>query len=71
MWNKFPYCFHDITEALGDRELNYKNLESGMAQFGVSMNFLWIYKVLAIIFLLKIYLIILFSDFIMSWTAPQ
>ena len=40
MVNKFLYCFHDITEALGDRELNYKNLESGMAQFGVSMNFL-------------------------------
>jgi hypothetical protein len=28
--NKFLYCFHDITEALGDRELNYKILGTGM-----------------------------------------
>jgi hypothetical protein len=40
MGNKFSYCFHDKTETLSDRELNYKNLESGMAQFGASMNFL-------------------------------
>jgi hypothetical protein len=35
------------------------------------MNFLGIYKVLVIIFLLKIYLIILFPDFITLWTRPQ
>jgi hypothetical protein len=40
-----------------------------MAQFGASMNFLWIYEVLAIIFLLKIYLIIIFSGFTMFWTG--
>jgi hypothetical protein len=28
--NYFSYCFHDKTEALSDRELNYKNLESRM-----------------------------------------
>ena len=40
MRNNFSYCFHDKTEALSDRELNYKNLESGMAQFGPKMEFL-------------------------------
>jgi hypothetical protein len=38
--NKFYYWFHDKTDTLSDRELNYKNLESGMAQFGPSMHFI-------------------------------
>jgi len=42
-----------------------------MAQFGVSMNFLWIYKILAIIFLLKIYLITHFLGFyyVLDWAS--
>ena len=54
---------------LNGREQYYKILETGMEWFGVSMNFLWIIEVLAIIFLLKIYLIIIFSDFIMFWAG--
>jgi hypothetical protein len=28
--NYFYYCFHDKTETLSGRELNYNNLERGM-----------------------------------------
>jgi hypothetical protein len=35
------------------------------------MNFLRIIEDLALIFVLKIYLIIIFPDFIMFWTGPQ
>jgi hypothetical protein len=38
--NKFSYCFHDKTDTLIDKEQYYKNLVSGMAQFGPNMDFL-------------------------------
>jgi hypothetical protein len=47
MINNFSYCFHAKTEPLYDREHYYKILETGMAQFGANMNFLWIIQILA------------------------
>jgi hypothetical protein len=40
-----------------------------MTQFGISMNFLWITQILAIIFILKIDFYSLFLDFLISWTG--
>jgi hypothetical protein len=40
-----------------------------MTQFGISMNFLWIKQILAIIFILKIDFYSLFLDFLISWTG--
>jgi hypothetical protein len=42
-----------------------------MDQFGPSMDFLWIYQVLVIIFILKIYLPIYLFNFKRHWTGPQ
>jgi hypothetical protein len=38
--NYFSYCCHVKTETLSDRKQYYKNLESGMDQFGLKMDFL-------------------------------
>jgi hypothetical protein len=40
--------------ALKDKHLYYKIIETGMDQFELNMNFLWIKQILAIIFALKI-----------------
>jgi hypothetical protein len=37
-----------------------------MAQFGISMNFLWIKQILAIIFILKIHFLFIFLDFLFT-----
>jgi hypothetical protein len=51
----FSYCFHDKTDTLSDTEQYYKNLESGMDQFGLKMDFLPIKQVSAINLILKNY----------------
>jgi hypothetical protein len=40
-----------------------------MTQSGISMNFLWIKQILAIIFILKIDFYSLFVDFSIYWTG--
>jgi hypothetical protein len=42
-----------------------------MAQFGPSMDFLLIYQVLVIVFILKIYFQFIYSNLSQLWTRPQ
>jgi hypothetical protein len=42
-----------------------------MAQFGPSMDFLLIYQVLVIVFILKIYFQFIYSNLSQLWTGPQ
>jgi hypothetical protein len=42
-----------------------------MAQFGPSMDFLWIYQVLVIVFILKIYFQFIYSTLSQLWTGPH
>jgi hypothetical protein len=42
-----------------------------MGQFGLKMDFLWIFEVLAIIFLLKIYFLLYLFNLNDLWTGPQ
>jgi hypothetical protein len=53
------------------RQYYYKNLGTGMGQFGVYMHFLWIIQILWIVFILKTHFLIHFLDFITLWTGPQ
>jgi hypothetical protein len=57
--------------ALINKQYYYKIIETGMGQFGISMNFLWIKQVLMIIFTLKITFHIYSSNLTVLWTAQQ
>jgi hypothetical protein len=57
--------------ALIDKQYYYKIIETGIDQFGSSMNFLWIKQVLMIIFTLKITFHIYSFNLTVLWTAHQ
>jgi sterol desaturase/sphingolipid hydroxylase (fatty acid hydroxylase superfamily) len=42
-----------------------------MDQFGVHMNFLGFIQILALIFILKIYFLFIFLDFLIYWVGRQ
>jgi hypothetical protein len=60
--------FHDKTQLPGDKQYWNKINATGMDQFEVNMNYLWIKQVSRIIFILK-FIFYIFFHLSVLWTA--
>jgi hypothetical protein len=63
--------FHNQTRLQGDKQHYYEFNATGMGQFELNMNFLWIIQIPRIVFVLKMHLLIHLFILNQFWTGCQ